>query len=214
MALDHVGLNHLTWTRRVLVDEQDRLPELLATSAEALARRSGLPADKAAGGVASYYLRHFYEHDHVVEQQRSQPSRAQEVAEIESQLLEIYANPAVDEKPALLQQRGGAYYSEAAVDLMASLITDRGDVQVVNLRNHGTLAFLADQVVIEVPARVRARPATADAATSRAAPRWPHCPRLGVRGAGAGRCYPRWAGAGVPRLAGSPAHRATRLPTS
>ena len=107
--------------------------------------------------MASYYLRYFYEHDHVVEQQRSQPSRAQEVAEIESQLLEIYANPAVDEKPALLQQRGGAYYSEAAVDLMASLITDRGDVQVVNLRNHGTLAFLADQAVIEVPARVNGR---------------------------------------------------------
>ena len=156
VALDHVGLNHLTWTRRVLVDEQDRLPELLATSAEALAGRSGLPAEllRRLGVWPSYYLRYFYEHDHVVEQQRSKPSRAQEVAEIESQLLEIYADPTVDEKPALLQQRGGAYYSEAAVDLMASLITDRGDVQVVNLRNHGTLAFLADQAVIEVPAQV------------------------------------------------------------
>jgi 6-phospho-beta-glucosidase len=156
VALDHVGLNHLTWTRRVLVDEQDRLPELLATSAEALAGRSGLPAEllRRLGVWPSYYLRYFYEHDHVVEQQRSKPSRAQEVAEIESQLLQIYADPAVDEKPALLQQRGGAYYSEAAVDLMASLITDRGDVQVVNLRNQGTLAFLADQAVIEVPAQV------------------------------------------------------------
>ena len=37
VALDHVGLNHLTWTRQVLVDEQDQLPELLASSAEALA---------------------------------------------------------------------------------------------------------------------------------------------------------------------------------
>ena len=34
------------------------------------------------------------------------------------------------------------------------MITDRGDVQVVNLRNDGTLAFLADQAVIEVPAQV------------------------------------------------------------
>ena len=159
VALDHVGLNHLTWTRRVLINEQDRLPELLATSAEALAGRSGLPAEllRRLGVWPSYYLRYFYEHDHVVEQQRSKPSRAQEVAEIESQLLEIYADPTVDEKPALLQQRGGAYYSEAAVDLMASLITDRGDVQVVNLRNHGTLAFLADQAVIEVPAQVNAQ---------------------------------------------------------
>lgn len=156
VVLDHVGLNHLTWTRRVLLDEQDQLPALLATSADVLARRSGLPAEllRRLGVWPSYYLRYFYEHDHVVEQQRANPSRAEEVAEIERQLLQIYADPGVDEKPALLQQRGGAYYSEAAVDLMASLITDRGDVQVVNLRNSGTLPFLGDDAVIEVPARV------------------------------------------------------------
>jgi 6-phospho-beta-glucosidase len=156
VALDHVGLNHLTWTRQVLVDGEDQLPELLAMSSDALAGRSGLPAEllRRLAVWPSYYLRYFYEHDHVVEQQRLQPSRAEEVAAIERQLLEIYADPAVDQKPALLQQRGGAYYSEAAVDLMASLITDRGDVQVVNLRNHGTLPFLADQAVVEVPARV------------------------------------------------------------
>jgi 6-phospho-beta-glucosidase len=156
VGLDHIGLNHLTWTRQVLLDGQDQLPELLASSADALAGRSGLPAEllRRLGVWPSYYLRYFYEHDHVVEQQRAKPSRAEEVAEIERQLLEIYADPTVDEKPALLQQRGGAYYSEAAVDLMASLITDRADVQVVNLRNQGTLAFLPDHAVVEVPARV------------------------------------------------------------
>jgi 6-phospho-beta-glucosidase len=156
VKLDHVGLNHLTWTRRILIDEQDRLPELLATAAEELAWRSGMPAEllRRLGVWPSYYLRYFYEHDQVVEEQRAKPSRAEEVAEIERQLLEIYADAAVDEKPALLQQRGGAYYSEAAVDLMASLLTDRGDVQVVNLRNGGTLPFLADHAVVEVPARV------------------------------------------------------------
>src|SRR4029453_6358586 len=132
------------------------MPVRISTSADALAGRSGLPADllRRLALWPSYYLRYFYEHDHVVEQQRSRPSRAEEVADIERQLLEIYADPAVDEKPALLQQRGGAYYSEAAVDLMASLITDGGDVQVVNLRNHGTLPFLADQAVVEVPALI------------------------------------------------------------
>jgi 6-phospho-beta-glucosidase len=156
VGLDHIGLNHLTWTRQVLLDGQDQLPELLASSADALAGRSGLPAEllRRLGVWPSYYLRYFYEHDHVVEQQRAKPSRAEEIAEIERQLLEIYADPTVDEKPALLQQRGGAYYSEAAVDLMASLITDRADVQVVNLRNQGTLAFLPDHAVVEVPARV------------------------------------------------------------
>ena len=156
VTLDHVGLNHLTWTRQVLVDGQDRLPELLDHFAEELAARSGLPAEvlRRLRVWPSYYLRYFYEHDHVVEQQLTKPSRAEEVAAIERQLLEIYADPAVGKKPDLLQRRGGAYYSEAAVDLMASLLTDRCDVQVVNLRNYGTFSFLADHAVIEVPARV------------------------------------------------------------
>ena len=54
MQLDHVGLNHLTWTRQVLVDGRDRLPELLDTSAEVLAGRSGIPAEllRRLSGVA------------------------------------------------------------------------------------------------------------------------------------------------------------------
>jgi 6-phospho-beta-glucosidase len=69
----------------------------------------------------------------------------------------MYADPALSEKPSLLEQRGGAYYSEAAVDLVASLSADRGDVQVVNVRNGDRLPFLPAEAVIEVPARVTAR---------------------------------------------------------
>ena len=156
ISLDHVGLNHLSWTRRVMVDGEDRLPELLTEFADQLAERSGMPADflQRLGMWPSSYLRYFYEHDRVVAEQRAKPSRAEEVAAIERQLLEIYADPSVAEKPALLMQRGGAYYSEAAVDLMASLLGDREGVHVVNLRNGGTLPFLTDDAVVEVPARV------------------------------------------------------------
>ena len=69
--------------------------------------------------VPSYYLRYFYAHDEVVREQLAAPSRAAEVAEIERKLLELYADPALDEKPELLAQRGGAFYSEAAVELAA-----------------------------------------------------------------------------------------------
>jgi 6-phospho-beta-glucosidase len=158
VALDHVGLNHLTWTRRVEVDGRDVLPQLLDEGAELLAGRSGLPLEllRRLRLWPSYYLRYFYEHDTVLDQQRDAPSRAEEVAAIERQLLETYADPATDEKPALLAQRGGAFYSEAAVDLVASLTADRGDVQVVNVRNAGTLPFLPDDAVVEVPGRVGA----------------------------------------------------------
>jgi 6-phospho-beta-glucosidase len=72
----------------------------------------------------------------------------------------MYADPALEEKPALLAKRGGAFYSEAAVALASSLLRDTGDVQVVNARNDGTLPFLPDDAVIEVPAVVGASGAT------------------------------------------------------
>jgi 6-phospho-beta-glucosidase len=159
VVLDHVGLNHLTWTRRVEVSGRDVLPELLAEGAEPLAGRSGLPLSllQRLQLWPSYYLRFFYEHDSVVEEQRAAPRRAEQVAEIERQLLELYADPTVEEKPALLAERGGAFYSEAAVNLVASLTADRGDVQVVNVRNGTTMPFLAEEAVIEVPGTVGAR---------------------------------------------------------
>jgi 6-phospho-beta-glucosidase len=156
--LDHVGLNHLTWERGAFVDGVDRLPELLAAHGEEIAGHTGLPlaVTEAVRAVPSYYLRYFWAHDAVVEEERGRETRAQAVAKIEEQLLALYADPALDTKPDLLQHRGGAFYSEAAVALLASLVTDAGDRQVVNVRNNGTLPFLADEAVIEVSAIVGA----------------------------------------------------------
>jgi 6-phospho-beta-glucosidase len=106
------------------------------------------------GVVPSYYLRYYYAHDEVVRELGTKPSRAAEVAAMEKQLLEMYGDPALDEKPALLAKRGGAFYSEAAVALASSLLRNTGDVQVVNTYNNGTLPFLPDDAVIEVPAVV------------------------------------------------------------
>jgi 6-phospho-beta-glucosidase len=73
---------------------------------------------------------------------------------IERDLLELYRDPTLDTKPELLEHRGGAFYSEAAAQLIASLTDGRGDVQIVDVRNDGTLPGLADADVVEVPARV------------------------------------------------------------
>lgn len=158
--LDHVGLNHLTWETGVRLggpEGQDMLPGLLAAHADTIAADLRLPRvllDRL-GTIPSYYLRYYYAHDEVVRELRTKPSRAAEVAAMESRLLSLYADPALDEKPELLAKRGGAYYSEAAVDLAAALLTGSGSpYQVVNTLNNGTLPFLPDDAVIEVQAAV------------------------------------------------------------
>jgi 6-phospho-beta-glucosidase len=153
VVLEHVGLNHLTWERAAYVDGVDRLPELLGSRLDELAAEVRLPVEVLAllGNVPSYYLRYFYCHDEVVRAERGAPTRGEEVARIEAELLRMYADPALTSKPELLSQRGGAYYSEAAVGLISSLLQpDSAGPHSANVRNAGTLPFLSDQAVIEV----------------------------------------------------------------
>jgi 6-phospho-beta-glucosidase len=157
VLVDNVGLNHLTWVRSVRVGGEDVLPELMAERGDELAAGAQVPrwVLDELGAVPSYYLHYFYAHDQVLAEQRDGGvPRARQVMEIERELLELYRDPALTEKPALLEQRGGAFYSEAAIGLAASLAGGTGEVHVVDIRNHGTLAGLADDDVVEVPARV------------------------------------------------------------
>jgi 6-phospho-beta-glucosidase len=159
VLLDHVGLNHLTWERAAVVNGTDRLPELIAGHGQEIADHVGTPLGVLLnhGVVPSYYLRYYYFHDQVVDEQgKADRTRAEAVAEIETELLKMYTDPDLDTKPELLSKRGGAFYSEAAVALLSSLVYDTGDTQVVNVRNKGTFGFLDDNAVIEVPAVVGA----------------------------------------------------------
>ncbi|MCX0243875.1 6-phospho-beta-glucosidase [Streptomyces drozdowiczii] len=164
--LDHVGLNHLTWELGVRLggpQGENVLPRLIAEHGDAIADDLHMPravVDRL-GVVPSYYLRYFYAHDEVVRELGTKPSRAAEVAAMEKELLAMYGDPALDEKPALLAKRGGAFYSEAAVDLAAALLGGGDSAhQVVNTYNNGTLPFLPDDAVIEVQAKVDGSGAT------------------------------------------------------
>jgi 6-phospho-beta-glucosidase len=156
VELEHVGLNHLSWERAARVDGVDRLPGLLASDGDWLADHVGLPADlvRTLGAIPSYYLRYYYETDAVIQEQRDGHTRARDVIDIEARLLDLYRDPALAEKPALLADRGGAYYSEAAAQLIASLYDGAGDRQVVDIRNDGALPDLPASAVVEIAATI------------------------------------------------------------
>ena len=156
VRLEHVGLNHLSWERAVFVDDEDVLPAMLDDRAEEIAELVEMPADllRLLRAIPSSYLRYYYMTARVLEEQRTQPSRAEEVMAIERGLLDLYKDPSLDSKPELLEQRGGAFYSEAAAQLVTSLTTGEGDVQVVDVRNGGAMPDLPDDAVVEIPARI------------------------------------------------------------
>ncbi|MBI3151366.1 MAG: 6-phospho-beta-glucosidase, partial [Chloroflexi bacterium] len=82
------------------------------------------------------------------------PSRAEEVMEIEKDLLREYADPNLTEPPADLMKRGGAYYSTLATQLINSHFNNLGQIHVVNVRNNGAVKEWPEDWVLELPAKV------------------------------------------------------------
>jgi 6-phospho-beta-glucosidase len=173
VELEHVGLNHLSWERAVTVDGVDHLPELLERHADEIAAEVELPVELVAmlGMIPSSYLRYYYLTRRVLDEQRQGATRAEQVMGIERELLRLYADPGLDTKPELLSSRGGAFYSEAAAQLVASLHAGTGDLQVVDIRNQGSIPELPDDAVVEIPARI-------DAAGAHPLPQRPLGPEL------------------------------------
>src|SRR3954453_3700653 len=141
VVVDQVGLNHLTWIRAVWVDGRDVMPELLGEHGDTIAAGTGSPREllDELGAIPSYYLHYYYSHDRVLAEQHDGVPRAARVAEIERELLDLYRDPNLVEKPALLEQRGGAYYSEAAIGLIGSIVNGDDRVHEVDVRNEGAL---------------------------------------------------------------------------
>jgi 6-phospho-beta-glucosidase len=173
VEVDPVGLNHLSWVRHIRVDGVDILPEMIENRWEELGPRGGVPGEliRELGVLPSYYIKYYYAHDATVAELRNAPPRAAVVADVERELLALYADPSVDTKPKRLEERGGAFYSEAATALLASLVAGTGDVHVVNVRNGGLIAGLADDDVVETLCRV-------DADGAHALPQEPVAPEL------------------------------------
>ena len=157
LSMRFFGLNHLSFAADICHlgrNVQSSVIEAFAAKAEpteaAILRGLGL--------IPSSYLQYFYKRpEKVAEQQAETKSRAQKVMDIEQELLTLYQDPDLAEKPAVLEQRGGAWYSTVATQLIESIVSTRGDVHIVNTRNRGAISDLPFDCAVEVAASVDGR---------------------------------------------------------
>ena len=158
-SLNTLGLNHLTWHRGFTVEGEEMWPHVFGAFVEEMKKEDEPEWDlhtlQSLGMIPNYYLQYFYYTDHKLKQQEKwPPSRAEEVMEIEKDLLLQYADPELKEPPADLMKRGGAYYSTLATQLIHSHHNDLGQVHVVNVRQNGVVKEWPADWVLELPARV------------------------------------------------------------
>jgi len=163
--LEWVGLNHVNWIRKVFIKGQD-MTQTLMDNLEKFAENEEMPRlepelIRTLGVIPTYYLQYYYYHPaRLAEAKAAEKTRGETVLEVEQELLKKYADPKVLVKPEELAQRGGARYSEAAVNLILSLMLDRRDVQIVVARNGDAISDLPPDASVEVPCVVGAHGVT------------------------------------------------------
>ncbi|WEE35577.1 6-phospho-beta-glucosidase [Lactiplantibacillus paraplantarum] len=107
-------------------------------------------------GYHRYYYRQEEMTAHGLAEYRENKTRAQQVTQIEEELFELYRDPKLDYKPKQLAERGGAHYSDAACEAIASIYQDKKTHMVVSTLNQGSVPDLPSDHVVEVSAQIGA----------------------------------------------------------
>ena len=156
------GLNHLVYATKVVVNGQDKMDTLISRIGEGqnmnMKNIHDAPWEKsflkALGALPCPYHRYYYMMDEMLIEEKEAAekwgTRAEQVKVIERELFKTYENPTLDVKPRELEERGGALYSEAAISLITSIVTNDHAIHTVNVVNNGAISQLPDDAVVEI----------------------------------------------------------------
>lgn len=166
------GLNHFHWHKVYDLDGKDRTLEI---ARKLMDSKKGLPKNifdipffmeqlEDMNMIPCGYHRYYYREEemlnHALEEYKTIGTRAEQVREIEDELFELYKNTDLDNKPDLLSERGGAYYSDAACEVINSIYNNKNTQMIVSTKNNGAIKYLPDDCVVEVTSLIGAKGAT------------------------------------------------------
>ena len=168
LFVEFIGLNHLVWAKSVWLKGKDITQDAIEamTDKESLSMKNipAIPWDrdylKTVGMIPSPYHRYYLMTADMVEEEKEAASesgkgtRAEIVQGVEEKLFDIYKDENVDVKPKELENRGGAYYSDAAVSLISAIFNNKKEIHTVNVLNNGIIKALPDNCIIETNAIV------------------------------------------------------------
>ena len=163
IRIDFAGLNHMVYGLNVFLDgvnvTESVVEKLTDPEQTSFVKNiEGIGYDpsfiRALGVLTCPYHNYYYKHRDMLEKQqkeaKEQGTRAEVVSKLEKELFELYKDDTLDIKPPQLEERGGAYYSDAAVRLITSIYNDKRDIQPVNTRNNGAIASIPDDSAVEI----------------------------------------------------------------
>ncbi|MCL2863948.1 MAG: 6-phospho-beta-glucosidase [Lachnospiraceae bacterium] len=158
------GLNHMSYGVEIFLDGEDVTDQVIQkfneVEMEGMKNINSINYEpefiRALGVIPSFYHSYYYKKDKQLNQELEEfkegKIRSQVVQKLEKELFELYKDETLDIKPAQLEERGGAYYSDAACNLIASIYNDTRDIQTVIVKNEGAIAGIDKDSAVEISA--------------------------------------------------------------
>ncbi|PNU25310.1 6-phospho-beta-glucosidase [Bacillus stratosphericus] len=163
IEVQFAGLNHMVYGLDVYLDGVSIMDQVLDElgnpnsqwSMRNIEAKNWEPSFvKGLGVIPCPYHRYYYKTKDMLEEEQKaaqeKGTRAEVVQQVEQELFELYKDPDLSIKPPQLEKRGGAYYSDAACNLISSIYNDKHDVQPVNTVNRGAIASIPAESAVEV----------------------------------------------------------------
>ena len=161
VEMDFAGLNHMVYALNVRLDGKDITKEAIGkfvTSSLTMQNIKDIPLNadfvRALGVIPCPYHKYYYKHKEILEEElegfKDGKTRGETVKALEDDLFELYKDENLAVKPPQLEKRGGAYYSDAACNLINSIYNDKKDIQVVNTLNNGAIRDFREDSAAEM----------------------------------------------------------------
>ena len=161
VEMDFAGLNHMVYALNVRLDGKDITKEAIekfVTSSLTMQNIKDIPLNadfvRSLGVIPCPYHKYYYKHKEMLEEElegfKDGKTRGETVKALEDDLFELYKDENLAVKPPQLEKRGGAYYSDAACNLINSIYNDKKDIQVVNTLNNGAIRDFREDSAAEM----------------------------------------------------------------
>ena len=164
LSIDLFGLNHMVFIRDVLVNGESRFAELLdgvasgKLTANTVKNIFDMPFSegliRSLNLLPCSYLLYYFKQKEMLAIEMGEyykgGARAQVVQKVEKQLFELYKDPDLKVKPKELEMRGGAYYSDAACEVINAIYNDKQAEHYVNVPHHGHIDNIPADWAVEM----------------------------------------------------------------
>lgn len=161
------GLNHMVYVKDVIHNKTSYIDEIIKkiTEGDELGGVKNVASlgyepkfIKALGLIPCSYHRYYYKSKEMLAIEMGEfykgETRAEKVMRIEKELFELYQDPNLDVKPKQLEERGGAYYSDAACNVINAIYNDSQEECYVNIPHNGHIENFDPDYTIEVTAKI------------------------------------------------------------